>query len=115
MGGQVIQLGGGIFKDNNFSPARETIGVKGTYDGLVLNFGIFVDLQAQNGGNGFFKVRNLDKYVLIPAAAVRAAAANGEQGFSSRLLTAAEAQSRMPGRGGGCRWRVAHPARCDSH
>lgn len=93
LGGQVIQLSGGVFKDNNFSPARETIGVKGTYDGIVLNFGVFVDLQAQIGSGGFFKVRNLDKYVIIPAAAVRAAAANGEQGFGSRLLSADEVQA----------------------
>lgn len=71
-GRQVITLGGGIFKDNNFSPARETLGIKGTYDGILLNFGIFIDLQANTGGSGFFKVRNLDKYVLIPAEAVRA-------------------------------------------
>jgi hypothetical protein len=90
LGGQTISLGGGIFKDNNFSPARETVGVKGTYDGLILNFGVFVDLQAQIGSGAFFKVRNLDKYVLIPAAAVRAAAANGEVGYSSRLLTVDE-------------------------
>ncbi|MEZ4865871.1 MAG: hypothetical protein R3C14_31445 [Caldilineaceae bacterium] len=93
LGGQVIQLSGGVFKDNNFSPARETIGVKGTYDGLILNFGVFVDLQAQIGSGGFFKVRNLDKYVLIPAAAVRAAAAKGEAGYSSRLLSPAEIEA----------------------
>ncbi len=90
LGGQVITLGGGIFKDNNFSPARETLGIKGTYDGILLNFGIFIDLQASTGGSGFFKVRNLDKYVLIPAEAVRAAAANGVEGFGSRLLSAEE-------------------------
>lgn len=93
LGGIVIALHGGVFKDNNFSPARETIGVKGTYDGTIFNFGIFVDLQAEIGSGGFFKVRNLDKYVIIPAAAVRAAAANGEQGYSSRLLTGEELQS----------------------
>jgi len=93
LGGIVIALHGGVFKDNNFSPARETIGVKGTYDGTIFNFGIFVDLQAEIGSGGFFKVRNLDKYVIIPAAAVRAAAANGEQGYSSRLLTGEEIQS----------------------
>ncbi|MCB0108824.1 MAG: hypothetical protein KDE53_23045, partial [Caldilineaceae bacterium] len=93
LGGQVISLSGGVFKDNNFSPARETIGVKGTYDGIILNFGIFVDLQKGIGENGFIKVKNLDKYVIIPAAAVRAAAARGEQGYSSRLLNADEIQA----------------------
>ncbi|MCB0183770.1 MAG: hypothetical protein KDE31_05875, partial [Caldilineaceae bacterium] len=93
LGGQTISLSGGVFKDNNFSPARETIGVKGTYDGLVLNFAIFVDLPEQIGSGNFFKVRNLDKYVIIPAAAVRAAAARGEAGYSSRLLNADEVQA----------------------
>lgn len=93
LGGQTISLGGGAFKDNNFSPARETIGIKGTYDGMVLNFGVFVDLKEQIGSGNFFKVRNLDKYVLIPAAAVRAAAANGEAGYASRLLSAEEVQA----------------------
>ena len=93
LGGIRIGLGGGIFKDNNFSPARETIGIKGTYDGIILNFGVFVDLQAEIGTGGFFKVRNLDKYVIIPAAAVRAAAARGELGFSSRLLSSEEVQA----------------------
>jgi len=93
LGGIKIGLGGGVFKDNNFSPARETIGIKGTYDGIILNFGIFVDLQAEIGSGGFFKVRNLDKYVIIPAAAVRAAAARGELGYSSRLLSAEEVQA----------------------
>jgi hypothetical protein len=90
LGNQVVSLSGGVFKDNNFSPARETIGVKGTYSGLVLNFGVFVNLKEQIGSGNFFKVRNLDKYVLIPAAAVRSAAANGAKGFSSRLLTLQE-------------------------
>lgn len=93
LGGQTISLGGGVFKDNNFTPARETIGIKGTYDGIILNFGVFVDLQAQIGSGGFFKVRNLDKYVIIPAAAVRAAAARGELGYGSRLLSAEEVQA----------------------
>ncbi|MBX3014961.1 MAG: hypothetical protein KF832_25795 [Caldilineaceae bacterium] len=93
LGGIKIGLHGGVFKDNNFSPARETIGIKGTYDGIVLNFGVFVDLQAEIGAGGFFKVKNLDKYVLIPAAAVRAAAAKGEAGYSSRLLSAEEIQA----------------------
>ncbi len=93
LGGIKIGLHGGVFKDNNFSPARETIGIKGTYDGIVLNFGIFVDLQAEIGAGGFFKVRNLDKYVIIPAATVRAAAARGELGYSSRLLSADEVQA----------------------
>lgn len=93
LGGIKIGLSGGVFKDNNFSPARETIGIKGTYDGIILNFGIFVDLQAEIGAGGFFKVRNLDKYVIIPAAAVRAAAARGELGFSSRLLSTEEVQA----------------------
>jgi hypothetical protein len=93
LGGQTISLAGGAFKDNNFSPARETVGVKGTYDGIVLNFGVFVDLKEQIGSGNFFKVRNLDKYVIIPAAAVRAAAARGEVGYSSRLLSAAEVQA----------------------
>ncbi|MCB0185476.1 MAG: hypothetical protein KDE31_14500, partial [Caldilineaceae bacterium] len=93
LGGQVVALSGGVFKDNNFSPARETIGVKGTYDGIILNFGVFVDLQKGIGESGFIKVKNLDKYVIIPAAAVRAAAARGEQGYSSRLLSADEIQA----------------------
>ncbi len=93
LGGISIGLAGGVFKDNNFSPARETIGIKGTYDGIVLNFGVFVDLQAQIGSGGFFKVRNLDKYVIIPAAVARAAAARGELGYSSRLLSAEEVQA----------------------
>ncbi|MCB0120672.1 MAG: hypothetical protein KDE58_00435, partial [Caldilineaceae bacterium] len=57
LGGQVISLSGGVFKDNNFSPARETIGVKGTYDGIILNFGVFVDLQKGIGESGFIKVK----------------------------------------------------------
>ncbi|MEZ4679283.1 MAG: hypothetical protein R2932_34195, partial [Caldilineaceae bacterium] len=93
LGGQTISLAGGAFKDNNFNPPRETVGVKGTYDGLVLNFGVFVDLKEQIGSGNFFKVRNLDKYVIIPAAAVRAAAARGELGYSSRLLSTEEVQA----------------------
>jgi hypothetical protein len=92
LGGQQISLSGGVFNDNNFSPARETIGVKGTYDGIILNFGVFVDLKEQIGSGNFFKVRNLDKYVLVPAAALRAAAAAGEAGYSSRLLSVEEVQ-----------------------
>ncbi len=93
LGGIKIGLGGGVFRDNNFSPARETIGIKGTYDGIILNFGVFIDLQAEIGAGGFFKVRNLEKYVIIPAAVVRAAAARGELGYSSRLLSAEEVQA----------------------
>ena len=93
LGGIVISLHGGAFTDNNFSPARETIGVKGTYDGIVFNFGVFVDLKEQIGSGNFIKVRNLDKYVLIPAAAVRAAAARGELGYASRHLSLDEAQA----------------------
>ncbi|MFN8492479.1 MAG: hypothetical protein U0350_33065 [Caldilineaceae bacterium] len=90
--GSVVNFAGGIFTDNNVSPAKETIGVKGTRCGIVLCIGVFINLKAQIGSGDFFDFTNLDKYVLIPASAVRAAAANGEQGFGSRALSPAEAQ-----------------------
>lgn len=93
LGGIVIALHGGAFTDNTVSPARETVGVKGTYDGILLNFGVFVDLKEQIGSGNFFKVKNLDQYVLIPAAVVRAAAASGEAGYSSRMLSVEEVQN----------------------
>ncbi len=90
--GSVVNFSGGIFTDNNVSPPKETLGIKGTRCGIVLCIGIFINLKAQLGSGDFFDFTNLDKYVIIPAAAVRAAAANGEQGFGSRALSAAEAQ-----------------------
>ena len=90
--GSVVNFAGGIFTDNNVSPPKETLGIKGTRCGVVLCIGIFINLKAQLGSGDFFDFTNLEKYVLLPAAAVRAAAANGEQGFGSRVLSVAEAQ-----------------------
>ncbi|MCX6047681.1 MAG: hypothetical protein NT075_21495, partial [Chloroflexi bacterium] len=90
--GSVVNFAGGIFTDNNVSPAKETLGIKGTRCGVVLCIGIFVNLKAQLGSGDFFDFTNLEKYVLLPAAAVRTAAANGEAGFGSRTLSVAEAQ-----------------------
>ncbi|HMN28895.1 MAG TPA: hypothetical protein PKE45_12160, partial [Caldilineaceae bacterium] len=91
--GSTVSFSGGVFTDNNFSPARETIGIKGTRCGIVLCIGIFINLKASSSSSAFFDFTNLDKYVLIPAAAVRASAAAGEAGYSSRALSVAEAQA----------------------
>jgi hypothetical protein len=91
--GSTVDFTGGIFTNNNFSPARETTGLKGTRCGVVLCIGVFINFQASSSGGNFFDFTGLDKYVLVPAAAVRAAAANGEAGFGSRALSVAEVQS----------------------
>lgn len=90
--GSTVNFAGGIFTDKNVNPSKETIGIKGTRCGVVLCIGVFINLKEQVGSGNFFDFTNLDKYVLIPATAVRAAAANGEQGFASRALSVAEAQ-----------------------
>lgn len=91
--GSTVNFTGGIFTDNNFSPARETTGLKGTRCGIVLCVGVFINFQANSNGGNFFDFTGLDKYVLVPAAVVRAAAANGEAGFGSRALSVTEAES----------------------
>jgi hypothetical protein len=48
---------------------------------------MFVNLAENVGSGDFVDFTNIDKYALIPAAAVRAAAARGEVGFASRRLT----------------------------
>jgi hypothetical protein len=90
--GSTVNFTGGLFTDTNFSPARETTGLKGTRCGVVLCVGVFINFQASSNGGNFFDFTNIDKYVLIPAAVVRAAAANGEAGYGSRPLSLAEAQ-----------------------
>jgi hypothetical protein len=84
---------GGVFNDTNLNPPKETVGIKGTRCGVVLCIGIFINLQKSIGSGGFFDFTNLDKYVLIPAAATRVAAANNEAGFASRVLSVEEAQA----------------------
>ncbi len=88
LGGIDAQLAGGIFTDKNNNPATETTGVRASICGPNGNLciGMFVNLGKQVG-SGFIDFTNIDKYVLTPAAAIRAAAARGEVGFASRRLT----------------------------
>jgi hypothetical protein len=95
LGGIQVNLGGGVFIDNNKSPAGEALGVKGNVCGPNGNLciGFFVNLGANKDGGNFLDFTGLDKYVLIPAAAVRAAAAAGEMGYISQAITPQEAQA----------------------
>lgn len=88
LGGIDAQLAGGIFTDHNNNPATETTGIRASICGPNGNIciGTFVNLGKQIG-SGFIDFTNIDKYALIPAAAIRAAAARGEVGFASRRLT----------------------------
>jgi hypothetical protein len=93
LGGIQVGLAGGAFTDKNFNPAREAVGVKGSVCGPNGNVcvGFFVNLGKNRGSSDFLDFTGIDKYVIIPAAQVRAAAARGEPGFQSRLLTLEEA------------------------
>ena len=89
LGGIDAQLAGGIFTDKNNNPATETSGIRASICGPNGNLciGMFVNLAENVGSGDFVDFTNIDKYALIPAAAVRAAAARGEVGFASRRLT----------------------------
>ncbi len=93
LGGIQVNLGGGIFTDNNFSPAREATGVKGSVCGPNGNIcvGFFVNLGAAKSSSSFLDFTGIDKYVLIPAAAVRAAAAAGTAGYVAQTISLDEA------------------------
>ena len=94
LGGIQVNLGGGAFIDNNKNPAGEAIGVRGSVCGPNGNLcvGFFVNLGENMGSGDFLDFTNIDKYVLIPAAAVRAAAAAGQVGYASVAMTPQAAQ-----------------------
>ena len=89
LGGIDAQLAGGLFTDQNNSPATETSGIRASVCGPNGNLclGMFVNLGEYVGSGDFIDFTNIEKYALIPAAAIRAAAARGEGGFASRRLT----------------------------
>jgi hypothetical protein len=95
LGGFQVGLAGGVFIDNNKSPAGEAVGVRGTVCGPNGNLcvGFFINLGANKDGGNFLDFTGLDKYVLIPAAAVRAAAAAGQVGYISQAISPQEAQA----------------------
>ena len=88
LGGINVGLAGGIFKDNNKNPAGEATGLKASVCGPNGNLciGFFMNLGADMGSGGFLDFTNIDKYVIIPAAAVRAAAAAGQMGYASAAI-----------------------------
>ena len=92
LGGIQVQLAGGLFTNTNVNPATEATGVKGSICGPNGNIciGIFLNIGEGLGSGNFVDFTNIEKYVLIPAAVIRAAAARGEPGFASRALTPAE-------------------------
>ena len=69
------------------------MGVKGSICGPNGNIciGVFLNIGEGLGSGNFVDFTNIEKYVLIPAAVIRAAAARGEAGFGSRALSPAEA------------------------
>ena len=93
LGGIQVGLAGGAFIDKNFDPEREAVGIKGSVCGPNGNvcIGFFVNLGKDRTSSAFLDFTGISKYVIIPAAMVRAAAARGEPGFQSRIMTLEEA------------------------
>jgi hypothetical protein len=83
-----VQFSGGKFRDKRVNPNRDVGGVLGTLvigplrPSLFLNFGT----ASGFGTNGFIDLANADKFQLIDSQQLRAAAARGAPGLSSRVL-----------------------------
>jgi hypothetical protein len=88
-----IAFQGGTFTDRRSSPTRETAGLLGRIKVGPFGASLFVDLSKRPTQSGFVSIANADKLTLIEAARVRALAAQGVPGYSSRALSTAEAHT----------------------
>ncbi len=90
-----VQFAGGKFRDKRVSPNRDVGGVLGTLVIGPLRPSVFLNFGASSGfgANGFIDLANADKFQLIDSQQLRAAAARGAPGLTSRMLKPEEATS----------------------
>jgi hypothetical protein len=83
-----IAFSGGQFKDSRSNPPKDKAGLLGSFSLGPVTLSIFADLGSNPRK---IEVVNRDKFALSDSAQVRAAAANGETGYRSRLIGSTEA------------------------